>query len=67
MGTTTTFTFTFQCKVDNFIIIKSNPKFVWCDFLCVLKFGGKSIGFGGKVQSAIVITYIKQSLKEDLL
>ena len=33
---------------------------------CVLKFGGKSIGFGGKVQPAFVITYIKQSLKEDL-
>ena len=35
--------------------------------LCVLKFGGKSIGFGGKIQPAIVITYIKRSLKEDLL
>ena len=34
--------------------------------LCVLKFGGKSIGFGGKVQPAIVIIYIKRSLKEDL-
>ena len=32
--------------------------------LCVLKFGGKSIGFGGKVQPAIVIIYIKWSLKE---
>ena len=35
--------------------------------LCVLKFGGKSIGFGGKVQPAIVIIYIRQSLKQDSL
>ena len=27
--------------------------------LCVLKFGRKSIGFGGKVQPAIVIIYIR--------
>ena len=35
--------------------------------LCVLKFGGKSIGFGGKVQPASSFIYIKRSLKEDLL
>ena len=33
----------------------------------MLKFGGKSIGFGGKVQPAIVIIYIRQSLKQDSL
>ena len=33
--------------------------------LCVLKFGGKSIGFGGKVQPAFVLIHIKRSLKED--
>ena len=33
--------------------------------LCVEKFGGKDIGFGGKVQPAFVFKYIKRSLKED--
>ena len=33
--------------------------------LCVLKFGGKSIGFGGKVQPAFVVIHTLSS-KEDL-